>query len=271
MQIINAWYHDASEKVCGLSKYSQKTCDSFECHNQSSSPEKFRLWCVEESSSVRSGMPKSSSSGHSSSSLDSQEHGIFSVLRGTRYVLKLKTPSDMFAAMRSMSCTRCAGGPSTNSQVLRIKAAVNCFVGPRAGGRNMFCGCGIGEKARFCEAPVSRFMRSAAGGVGTSRDGGRTLSSSESLTSGGVDGGEERRVSTVGDETGLFVVGVTGAPSSAGSEDGALSVISDVWRRCLLRPRVSWSCTLCSSAHGLMSSASASSKQGEGLRCVSSE
>lgn len=57
---------------------------------------------------------------------------------------------------------------------------------------------GIGEKARLCEAPVSFLMRIASGGVGISMLARPRLSSSESLTSGGVDGAEEGRTSIEG-------------------------------------------------------------------------
>jgi len=143
-----------------------------------------------------SGMPKSSSSAQSASSSDSQAHGIFSARR-TRYVLKPK-PFEILVAMRSMTETKCAGGPRTSSHVLRTSAFVKSLRGLCFGGQKRFWAGGIGEKARLCEAPVSFLMRIASGGVGISMLARSRLSSSESLTSGGVDGAEEGRTSIEG-------------------------------------------------------------------------
>ena len=162
--------------------------------HQSTSPENVRRRRAESLMLLR-GMPKSSSA-QSASSSDSHEHGIFSARRA-RYALN-PIPLDMVVAMRSIMDTRCAGGPNTISHVLRTRALVNSLPGLCFGGQNRFCAGGIGENARRCEAPVSLLILMASGGVGRSKLARPRLSSSESLTSGGVEGAEDGLMSIEG-------------------------------------------------------------------------
>lgn len=110
-------------------------------------------------------------------------------------------------------------------------------------GEKRFCGWGMGEKARFWEAPVRRFMR-RGGGVEVWEERER-VSESESAMRGGVEGGEWR--------------GRLG--------DGGRMVISEGPRVCL-RPRGSSGEGVVRSVGQSRGWSEASWKGGEGVRLV---
>jgi hypothetical protein len=91
-----------------------------------------------------------------------------------------------------------------------------------------------------------------------SKPGSSTLSSSESLTSGGVDGADDGRTPSVG------VVGVMGADLLSMSDEGARTVSSETCLRCAERPLFS-SCFGRLSAQGFRRSGSASKYCGDGV------
>ena len=109
-------------------------------------------------------------------------------------------------------------------------------------------------------------MRMASGGVIASSPGNSTLSSSESLTSGGVEGADDGRTSMVGViARWKGIVGVTGPDLSTNSAEGARTVTSDICLRCVERPLASSCFGRLVSAHGFERSNSASMNSGDGL------